>query len=242
MIPIAEPILAAIREHAEKDFPKEACGVVIVRRGKQVYVPCANCAIDPGEHFLIAPAEYAAAEEAGEVIRVVHSHPNLSPQPSEADKVGCEASGVPWLIINWPTGRTVEFAPSGYEAPLVGRSFHHGILDCYSLVRDYYRREVGLEIPDMAREAHWWIKGQNLYADNFTAFGFVEIEPEQLCCHDALLMQVASPVINHAAIYVGDNMIIQHCAGRLSSRDVYGGGWQRATRKVLRHKSLCQTG
>ena len=51
-------------------------------------------------------------------------------------------------------------------------------------------------------------------------------------------MQVGSPVINHAAIYIGDGMIIQHCAGRLSSRDVYGGGWRRATRKALRHKSL----
>ena len=238
MIPIAEAVLAAIREHAEKDFPKEACGVVIVRRGKQVYVPCANLASDPGAHFVIAPADYAAAEEAGEVIRIVHSHPNLSPQPSEADKVGCELSGVPWLIVNWPTGRTVEFSPSGYEAPLVGRSFHHGVLDCYSLARDYYRREVGIEIPDMAREPYWWLKGQNLYVENFPAFGFVEIEPKDLRRHDALLMQVGSPVINHAAVYIGDNMILQHCAGRLSSRDVYGGGWHRATRKVLRHRNL----
>ena len=120
----------------------------------------------------------------------------------------------------------------------MGRSFHHGVLDCYSLARDYYRREVGIEIPDMAREASWWLKGQNLYVENFAAFGFVEIEPKDLRRHDALLMQVGSPVINHAAVYIGDNMILQHCAGRLSSRDVYGGGWHRATRKALRHRSL----
>ena len=238
MTPLTEEILDAIRAHAQRDFPKEACGVVIIRRGKQVYVPCANLAPSPAEHFLISPDDYAKAEDEGEVIRIVHSHPNIAPVPSEADKVGCEGSGLPWLIVNWPTAKIFEFEPSGFEAPLVGRSFHHGVLDCYSLVRDYFAREASIDIPDMARDPNWWLKGQDLYTENFEAFGFAEIDPAHLRRHDALLMQVGSPVINHAAVYIGDGMIMQHCAGRLSSRDVYGGGWRRATRKALRHKSL----
>ena len=238
MTPLTDGILDAIRAHVARDFPREACGVVIVRRGKQVYVPCSNLASSPAEHFVLSPEDYARAEDEGEVIRIVHSHPNIAATPSEADKVGCESSGVPWLIVNWPTGKIVEFAPSGYEAPLIGRSFHHGILDCYSLVRDYYSRETGIMIPDMHRAENWWLKGEDLYVQNFEDFGFVEIDQAHLRRHDALLMQVGSPVINHAAVYIGDGMIIQHCAGRLSSRDVYGGGWRRATRKALRHKSL----
>ena len=238
MTPLTEEILTAIRAHAERDFPKEACGTVIVRRGKQVYVPCANLAASPAEHFVLSPEDYARAEDEGEVIRIVHSHPNIAPAPSEADKVGCENSGVPWLIVNWPTGKIFEYAPSGFEAPLIGRSFDHGILDCYSLVRDYYAREAGILIPDMPRAENWWLKGEDLYVQNFETLGFVEIDQAHLRRHDALLMQVGSPVINHAAVYIGDGMIIQHCAGRLSSRDVYGGGWRRATRKALRHKSL----
>ena len=238
LIALPGHVLSAIRAHAEEQFPKECCGVVIVRKGKAVYVPCPNVAQTPDAQFVISGEDYAAAEDQGEVIRIVHSHPNMSPQPSEADKVGCEASGVPWLIVNWPTGRIVEFAPSGFEAPLVGRHFHHGVLDCYSLVRDYYRREAGLVLPDFERESQWWLKGQNLYVENFASVGFTEIDPTQLRAHDGLLMQVGSPVINHAAVYIGDGLILQHCAGRLSSRDVYGGGWQRATRIVLRHRTL----
>ena len=235
---VREDLYVAIRKHAKSCFPKESCGVVIVHRGKPQYWPCTNLADAPDVHFILSPADMACAEEHGEVIAIVHSHPNAAPQPSLADRVGCEASGLPWLIVNWPTGQIERFEPSGFEAPLVGRSFHHGVLDCYSLVRDYYRCELGIVLPDFVRDSHWWLKGQNLYIDHFAEVGFTEIEPGHLQAHDVLLMQVGSPVIIHAAVYLGNNQILQHCAARLSSRDVYGGGWQRATRMALRHRDL----
>jgi hypothetical protein len=51
-------------------------------------------------------------------------------------------------------------------------------------------------------------------------------------------MQVASPVPNHAAIYLDDGPILHHLQGRLSSRDVYGGYWQKITTHTLRHQLL----
>ena len=239
MTPLPDAVLAAIRAHAAAEYPRECCGLVVVERGKPVYVPCRNEAETPKAHFLLAPADYAAAEDRGEIVRVVHSHPDIAPLPSDGDRVACERGGVPWLIVNWPTGAVHEFAPEGYRAPLVGRSFAHGLLDCYSLIRDYYAQVLSIELPDFARREEWWLKGDNLYVEGFPRAGFVEIDAAAPVEHDVLLMQVGSPVINHAAVYVGNNQILQHCAGRLSSRDVYGGGWHRATRKIVRHRSLC---
>ncbi len=233
-----ENVLAQIREHARDEYPRECCGLVIVERGKPMYVRCRNDSAGNG-HFTLAPEDFAAAEDRGEIIRVVHSHPDIAPEPSEADLVGCEQSGVPWLIVNWPTGAVHEFEPSGYAAPLVGRNFAHGVLDCYSLIRDYYRQVLGIELPDFARQEQWWLKGDNLYVEGFPQAGFVEVDATLPREHDVLLMQIGSPVINHAAVFVGDNQILQHCAGRLSSRDVFGGGWRRAVRKIVRHHSLC---
>jgi len=112
MTPLPETVMAAIRDHAQAVYPRESCGVVIVVTGKPVYVPCANLADSPGQYFVMAPADYMAAEDRGEVIRIVHSHPDVSAQPSEADRVSCEVTGLPWLIVNWPTGAIVEFEPS----------------------------------------------------------------------------------------------------------------------------------
>ena len=237
MIALTEKILGQIRAHAAEEAPKECCGLVVIRNGKLQYLKCRNIAQDPAKDFTLSPEDYASAEDQGEIVRIVHSHVYKAPLPSEADLVACELSGIPWLIVNWPVGTIHEFEPSGYKAPLIGRQFHHGSLDCYGLIRDYYREVLNIELLDFVRQDDWWTKGENLYLEGFPKAGFIEVDSIEP--HDVLLMQIASPVINHAAIYVGENQIIQHCFGRLSSRDVWGGAWQRATRKIVRHKSQC---
>ena len=50
-------------------------------------------------------------------------------------------------------------------------------------------------------------------------------------------MKLDSVVPNHAAIYLDDMIILHHVQGRLSSRDVYGGYYQKVTELCLRHES-----
>lgn len=231
---IDESLLDAIRAHAAVEFPRESCGLVVVRRGRQRYIACRNIA-DQTEHFVLHPEDYANAEDQGEVLLVVHSHPNGAPEPSQADLVGCEKTDVPWLIVNHPVGHYRIVEPSGYRAPLVGRQFVHGVLDCYSLIQDYYRETLAIELPDFERPPLWWTKGLDLYRQHFEEAGFVVVQ--DLREHDGILMQSASPVPNHGAVYLGHNQILHHFMDRLSSRDIYGGYWHKITVMVLRHRS-----
>lgn len=231
-----DALLSEIRAHAERDFPRESCGLVVVRKGRERYIPCRNIA-DHNEHFVIHPEDQAAAEDAGEVVTVVHSHPNIPAIPSQADLVGCERSGVPWLIVNWPTGAAHEFFPTGYKAPLYGREFSHGVLDCYTFIQNYFSEVLNITLPDFDRPDEWWLKGHDLYMGGFASAGFVNAEGP-LRQHDCFLMRCASPVPNHGAVYLGDGLIGHHQTGRLSSRDVYGGWLQKITVKHLRHKDL----
>jgi len=230
-----QTLVADVLAHAAREQPRECCGLAVVIKGRLRYWPARNLA---GEaEFVIHPEDQAAAEDAGDVVGICHSHIYLPPEPSEADRVMCERTGLPWLIVAWPTGAWRILEPEGYTPPLVGRPFVHGVLDCYSLVRDYYAG-IGIDLPDYDREDEWWLNGGDLYRAHFAEAGFVVIDPSELREHDALLMQIASPVPNHAAVMLADGQILQHLHGRLSGRYVYGGYWRRVTALALRHRSL----
>lgn len=249
--------MIAVRAHAVAEYPRECCGLVVMVDGKETYRPCRNTA-QGSEHFVLAAEDFAAAADAGEVIAVVHSHPDYPPTPSEADRVACEASGLPWFIVtvakgddgNVQAGEIRGFVPEGYKAPLIGRPFAHGVLDCYTLVRDWYERERGVVLPDFHREDDWWERGDNLYLKHYEEAGFRPLSAgEALEPGDVILMQIRSPKDpNHAGIFIGStglkespnlhpvpNAMLHHLHGQHSERVVYGGYWEEVTRLVLRY-------
>lgn len=237
----------SIRAHAEKLYPQECCGFLLICNGREVYFECVNEADDPKTDFYISQDQFAKAEELGEMVAVVHSHPNVSSKPSQADLTMCEALGLEWHIVSvvfddiekMPVSKDINsFKPSGYQAPYVGRAFSYGVLDCHTLMYDYYKREFNIELirPDSVN--HWWDAGQDLYMDNFEKGGFVDVTDRKLKRGDVIFMQLRAKRTNHVAVYIGDGLILHHVSGRLSSRDVYDGYWQEITRRIGRHKEV----
>lgn len=233
----ADDIVKAAFDHAAQEQPRESCGLVIVRNGRQMYVPCKNV-VEGTRHFAIDPEDYADAEDRGEVVGVVHSHVYIAPQPSQADLTGCEKSNLPWLIVNWPVGSHQVITPSAYTAPLIGREYMHGVLDCFALAHDYYLAEHGIEIGDVVRDGYWWKRNENILVENFERMGFYKVDLADVRVGDALIMQIDSEVPNHIGVYLGDGRFLHHAMERLSSRDVFGGYWLKHHVFTLRHKDM----
>ena len=238
---LIDDVKAAAIEHGVREFPREACGLVIIFKGRQQYAACRNIA-EGTDQFAIHPEDYADADAKGEIVAVVHTHPNLPPVPSQADRVSCEQTGIAWFIVGIPTLVWGELYPSGYVAPLVGRVWSHGVLDCYSIIRDWYQQERGITLLDFDRRDEWWLRGENLYAENFAKAGFREVSVNDLQTGDVIMMTIGASVANHGAIYLGDEVMLHHIQNRLSTRDVYGGFWQKNTVKVVRHGSCFTAG
>lgn len=234
---LSEEIKEKALLHAKEDCPRESVGLVHIVKGREKYYPCNNLAETPDEHFILDPKDYIEAENKGEVVAVIHSHPITNHHPSPADRVACEKSKLPWHVVNPQTELWGYCEPEGYELSYVGRPFFHGVIDCYSLVRDYYKREYGIGLNDYHRRDQWWYKGENMYLDNFGKEGFKEIPFEEVKEGDLFLMKLEADVPNHAAIYLGENIVLHHVQGRLSSRDVYGGYYHKVTEVCLRHES-----
>ena len=224
-------------EHAKEQDPTEACGLLLLVKGKKKYWPCRNTAKYPEQMFQISPIDYAKGEELGEILAVVHSHPVTSPHPSEADKVAASKGKIPWHIVNPRLEEWSTYNPVGiYISPLLARPYVWAVQDCWTLVRDWYQKE-GLELRDWERPVNPedFIKAP-MFDGAYEATGFRLLRDEKLMKGDLLLMSIGSPGLNHCAVYLGDGNVLHHLQNRLSCRDCYGDWLQSCTGKKLRHE------
>lgn len=234
---VNESIIKEIQEHAGSNFPNECCGLVINEGGDLKFLPLENSHSEPAEFFRISPEDYAQAEDRGEVVMVIHSHPGDDAVPllSGYDKAMMNETGLPWGIITYPGLEYAEFHPD--EGGLIGREFGLGFNDCYGLVMAFHRHN-GIILPDYRKSYHWWDDGEELFSDeNIVNAGFVEVDNLTAGC--VVIMKVAARVPNHSGIYFGDGTIIHHMANSLSVRENYMGSYlQGRTVKIVRHKDL----
>lgn len=221
---IKQQILA----HAQQCAPQESCGFVVKAASELNYLPCRNIALKPEEYFEISPDDWLRAQTQGEIVAMVHSHPDGLPVLSEADRQMQRRSGLSWWLVCH--NQIIKFRNM---PPLLGREFQHGVMDCYTLFRDAYHL-AGIELPDIFREDEWWKGDKDFYLENLEKNHFYQVTDAQP--GDVILVCLGSQKANHAAIYCGDQHVLHHCPQRLSKRDVYSGYWLNYTHSIWRHK------
>ena len=246
-----------IKRFAAEEFPKEACGILTKVGRKVIAIKCTNVSDAPEERFVISSDEYRGLIDSTGVYAIWHTHVNdkYPLTPSETDVAACNATGVDWIIVDVKSpeqnskkhifGEFFFIAPKGSDQEYLLRPYIYGVNDCFTLARDYYKNELGISI-DFRAEGYpeitdWQTKGFNMLLDNYKSADFVRVSQDDAQIGDLFLIQMSVSATDHIAIYVGDDKILHHCMGRLSSIDVYGGGyWQKHTTTCLRHKSLVE--
>ena len=245
-------LTAAVKEQiiqaSKTAYPNEACGVMV----NDTFIQLDNVSDDAQNHFEISPQQLAQVEDQGEIQAYVHSHPDGTAIASPLDKHQIELHGKPWVICAYPDVDIQMHEPCGYQAPLIGRNYYHGWQDCYSLVRDFYQRELDITLPDFERDDFWW-EGKNnpsLYLNNYKSAGFYQVDSPQY--GDMLVCKVGrTEHPNHALIWLGDQwqlkseqaepaigntLILHHPYNQNTKREISGHNWQERTVKILRHK------
>ena len=222
--------------HAKIEDPKECVGLLLNIRGKEKYFPCRNLSMTAHQCFIIDPEDYVRADNIGEIKAIVHSHPVTPPFPSEADKLGCEQSKLPWHIVNPKTEQWGYYEPCGYKPPLKGRPWVWGVTDCWSLVRDFYKEEKNIELLDYERPVTpQEFNDVPLFERFAERTGFKELDPnETLKNGDILLMSIMYNTLNHVAIFL-DGDVLHHLTDRLSCKEPYSAWLQKCTGKRYRY-------
>lgn len=251
MIELSDEILRVIHDASAAADPREACGVIRGKRRHLEAIALTNYDRRVKKVAMRAAEVYALESDGWAIQAIWHSHVRQTLEPSDTDLLQCKKSGVPWLIYGYPNRRTKWISPEQHlELPLIGREFHHGVVDCYTLIRDYYRSVLDVDLPDFVREDDWWMRGGNVYLENLEAAGFYpierkDIEREDLRQHDVLLMRMAPTGVrlkypSHGAVYVGASKIRQHLQGRRSEMVFLSPYYWNRTTHIARFKAFAE--
>jgi cell wall-associated NlpC family hydrolase len=214
--------IEALAAHAREAYPEEALGY-IDQAG--AYVRLANHADAPERHGVVNRPEMARLIIDGAMRAFCHSHPDGPDCPSEQDMRTQMEMQVPFVLIATNGQACAPAFAWGDEliddAPLVGRSFRHGVSDCYALIRSWFRAELGAILPDYPRNWEWWVDGtpgeKDIYRRYFAEAGFYEIDPSQVRNGDCWMAAVRSAVPNHAGVYLDGGLALHHPSSGLAN-------------------------
>lgn len=250
-----DTIKSEIKQHALNENPNECCGFIIEdKNSKNITInKCKNISKNPLISFKISSQEYLSTKEIGEILSIYHSHPGDSFQFSELDKKISEAFNLKNIVYLIKKDDFIEYIPQGYENPYVGRQYYTGIFDCYTLVQDYFKRELNININDLPiLEYPMRLIDEKYVLKKFSTIeniidyskkhaennDFIEISNQNLKKHDLLILKNSGhglPI--HILIYLGNNNIL-HQTRETSLIEEYNTDFKKRVIHALRHKSL----
>lgn len=202
-----------------------------------------NISEDPKNNFKISKEENFRILENGLKV-LIHSHPDYYNIPSKVDMISQATLDVPFGIVSTTESScsNIRYFGTDNKEDLIGRSFVHGITDCYSLIRDFYKRELKITLKDYPRDWEWWLNGDDLYFSNSKDCGFYEVDKPQY--GDMFYCKIKSKVYNHAGIYLGNELILHHLTGskpvdisKISRREPIN-RWFKFIEKWYRHEDF----
>lgn len=229
--PYSKTLINKIKKHMEKEYPNEGCGVIV---GKTFH-PCENTAEDPSKEFLIKKEVMAKFIIMGKKISVVHSHVNCEAIPSKSDQLNQIAINCVWGIFPVQHGLCMEPVWWGDDLEVeeyTQRLFIWGVWHCYSLYRDWWRKERGVIIPNFAVDNEFIRDGESVFIDNCEKAGLTNIgKPDisDLQVGDMLVANIKSDFPNHCGVYVGNDIFMHHPEDGLSRRDTVLRYWKHIT-------------
>ena len=210
-----------IKEHALKENPKECCGLIL---SDESLLEMENKSFFPEDTFYINFEDLPNELSLDQIKAFYHSHP-LGGEKSSIDMYFSHKRNLPFIIYDLQKDSFSQYSPKGfYELPLIGRDFLTNEIDCITLVIDYYKRNLNLEIQDIVHpireiEPNNWKNHTEFWKynrkDNIT---FVELfqdrgfrivpKPQE---HDLVLSDNGLiKALSHVGVYLNDDMVIHH--------------------------------
>jgi len=232
---LTEQIKNEIKSHAKLERPRECCGFIIDE--VKVY-KAKNIAHDNENKFKISPEDYVAASSLGEITAIYHSHPNTEAKFSEYDKFNSINHKITYILYTLKDNSFTQFDPSLSDFnDYIGRSFKIGLSDCYTLMRDFYKNELNINLNNYKRDENWKSYLTELFDKKFINEGFQEVTGLQK--YDCILTKDRHKGPScHIAVYLGGGLMLHQPPNSYSKIEEYSDRHKKITNKIIRHNEL----
>lgn len=228
-------ILDKIKEYCLKNTEIEMCGLVILQNNICKVVGVTNSHTNPSNNFKLNEIEYALSTDlSDEITAVFHSHIN-GKGPSFIDKFNCNIHKIKYIIYEIVNDKFYFIHPK--DINYLNRKFEIGHNDCYSLVRDYYREELGIKLRNYYRDQSWFVGEKNLFDELFEECGFIKVD--DLKENDCILFKINNKIYsNHIGVYLGNNKFLHHPIRNNSEIIELNGLYKNNINYFIRHESF----
>lgn len=234
-----------IKSESIKKYPQEICGFIYLDKTSYKFdiYPCRNVANNKNNNFLISPQEYLSCSSLGKITACYHSHSNENLDFSEMDKENSNKYNIHYILYNVKYDEFKFYSPNSEKNPYIGRPFMLGQSDCFTLMQEYAIKEENIIInfPKINSYPRSLKDIKDLYENNFIEQGFVRLDKDTpLKQSDGLMMlfpNVSETYPTHAAVYLGDGLILHQPYNSFSCVNLYDSFYKKHTNYVLRHRS-----
>jgi proteasome lid subunit RPN8/RPN11 len=232
---LTKEIESGIVHQAEIHSPDECCGFILSNDDSNFLFHCEN---KFGKRFQISSVDYLAAKEKGQIEAVYHSHTNGNEEFSELDKKNSLYHGIKFILYSLKSNSFKEFGYDTKYKKYVGKFFKIGEEDCFSLVRDFYKTELDVNIKDYSRNENWSEQDDSLFDLYYEDEGFTKVN--DIKKYDIIIFN--SPFrrgfSGHIAVYLGDSLMLHNQTNSFSKIEEYSEAYKRLTNYIIRHKDL----
>ncbi len=116
---------------------------------------------------------------------------------------------------------------------LIGRQWHYGVFDCYSIVRDYYAL-LGINLPDYKRPDDP-DTCESIFLKESSKLNFKKVSLDLRKPNDVLIMKIWTKEPMHGAVLLKNDMILHQKFKSVSCSEYYNHYYRKRTVGCFRY-------
>lgn len=227
-----------IKKYALENINIESCGLILQNQKEIFIYPSINISLEKDKFFTINPKDYLKASLLGNIIGIYHSHTeNGSLDFSQTDIKNAKNHGLIYVLycIKTNSFKIYDGSQESIYKDYLNIPFEIGKNDCYELIKNYYKNELKINLPNLSRDKNWYENNNQRFLLEFQSQFHKFLKETNILQKNAILLfkYKHKEYPHHLGVYLDNNEFLHHPQNKFSTINIYDKIYQKCTSKIL---------